>query len=1791
MAKPPTFACPHCGRRSTSKGGLKKHIQNIHKLDLPVSRQRKYDCDECSEAFCSLNRLKGHYEQAHNYRPVYEERRFRTMAAFKTWKQRMESETGSRFIAQSAAKKSPLSRGKVLYLACCRSGHFKSHSTGKRKLKSQGSVKCGRRCFASMTVVEKETGVSVVFQATHRGHDLDLRHVLLSDKEKTAIASKLHKGVSLDTVLDSVRERFEGTLQRVHLLARQDLNVLADSRPEGGRAVGEGEASEEGEEDECLGVLAWVERMGREEDNPVLYFKQRGQPDCAEVLDRQPEDLLADDDFMLVLMTHPQLELLRMLGGRRICIDWTHGAPGMELQLLTVVCLDGSGGGAFPVAYCVTGQVERRSALTFLRCVRAALGAPVEAEALVSDDVPALVSAWQEVMGQPRHCFLCSWSVDQAWRESIKRRIPRKKLQAFAYKALRTVMDASTEKQLEALQEAFFTWCSLEGQKKRVLTDFMEYFRQNYAQRAKVWATCYRRSAGIGSSVRLEALHKVLEHCCQRGGESQRVDRLVPLLLRLTRNKVIDRLAKGNPNAEAHFRAETRARHEAGLQMPRENVSCAGIGQWTVRSPSNPDECFVVACQGEPCREACAFACPACQVCAHNTACSCPDSELRRNICPHIHAVFARTAEAVDVVEESLRACEAESVDTQPTAAEDGGNESEEPGPEVPQAAAGDGEAPTVCALLLHAIGQQLRHPCVQEKATPWLQPLLAAILERLNACAAANRVSLSYVVNNGVLASTDLSPSGTGLPKGGAQPADGDVARAVLSIGQQPPLPADRPAAPAVVVRTVEPPLSTNHRPILPAVKKVAEAGVSARPAAAAPPAVARVAAPPAVDPASQMIVVGVAEPPNHEATRTVPAGLAQPVGSAAQTIFVKVNGPPAVLANQEAAHPALVQVPASTASASLEATRTVFVPAAPAAPLATQNIFVRAAETLVSPNNKVVHTAPAKMGKPAGSLDQLATGTVLVSMSEPLSLSTNEVTCPVLARTSEAAASAAPARTAQPAVSAGCLGAQTIFVMGAPPQAKGDEVVCLVPLQMAEAMAANRKAAHTLPPGVARPPVPANHLAPQTPLARMAAPAVPANHEAVHTVPQRLPPKPALSVGREDNRTVFVVAEPQAPTVGSREARHAAPAEVPQPARSVDHDAVFVLADPRVSTSRDARRTVPAGIPQSAASTDPESARGVFVLSEPQVSTSRGTRHSIPAGIPKSAVSMDHEDTRTVFVLDEPRVSTSRGTKNSVPATTSKPAVSVDHEDARTVFVLAQPPTSSGHQATHSVPAILRPAVSASQEDTRIVFVLAGPEGSSHEVRLTVPTRIPKSARSLDREATRTGFALAEPRVSSHDAGQSVPARIPKPAVSVDREGARTVVLAEPPVSASYERGVPAKIPKLAGPLDPDDTRPVFVLAQPQMSTNCEATPAKTAGPALPLDREGSRIILVPVAEPPVSANHKAGHSARASVAEPHLSPGHEAAHTILTMAAAAKPAGRPTIRSILKATRSPGEARLAERAVSVSPSVGGFAFVRMAEPPASESVAVDAAEPRLSPNHEAAHTILKMADRPATSADREAPPSTPVERAGSPLPASQAATPGAFAATAEHASPATPEAVHPALAVAAEGVASTSPFVSGPLVLESHEGACNVLATAGEPALSPNSEAAHTILGMADTATLADHEATAGSPVPTVVIKVEAPEVPSSPEATGDMFAIVGDPSAPAMGLEGPCSVPEGAAAQAALGGEDGALAASGDPCSQAAADHDYCSNPPLQTAAGFTTAFPWTTNLVQHSPSSR
>nr|XP_054924023.1 uncharacterized protein LOC129383454 [Dermacentor andersoni] len=97
-----------------------------------------------------------------------------------------------------------------------------AQTTSKQKLKRPSSVKCGKRCFAAMAVTEDNTGVYVVFQSKHRGHDFKLGGVFLSKSERAAIADKLREGVSMDAVLDNVRSNVDETFHCINLLSKQD---------------------------------------------------------------------------------------------------------------------------------------------------------------------------------------------------------------------------------------------------------------------------------------------------------------------------------------------------------------------------------------------------------------------------------------------------------------------------------------------------------------------------------------------------------------------------------------------------------------------------------------------------------------------------------------------------------------------------------------------------------------------------------------------------------------------------------------------------------------------------------------------------------------------------------------------------------------------------------------------------------------------------------------------------------------------------------------------------------------------------------------------------------------------------------------------------------------------------------------------------------------------------------------------------------------------------------------------------------------------------------------------------------------------------------------------------------------------------------------------------------------------------------------------------------------------------------------------------------------------------------
>lgn len=120
------------------------------------------------------------------------------MAEFKIWKESYERANNSWFVKNTGHKSAGF------YYYCNRSGNFKSRSTGKRHLKSQGTSKLNTYCTAGMLVRVKKTCLKIVLYKTHYGHGTSLCHLRIPETERLAIAGKLSQGVDIQRILDDI---------------------------------------------------------------------------------------------------------------------------------------------------------------------------------------------------------------------------------------------------------------------------------------------------------------------------------------------------------------------------------------------------------------------------------------------------------------------------------------------------------------------------------------------------------------------------------------------------------------------------------------------------------------------------------------------------------------------------------------------------------------------------------------------------------------------------------------------------------------------------------------------------------------------------------------------------------------------------------------------------------------------------------------------------------------------------------------------------------------------------------------------------------------------------------------------------------------------------------------------------------------------------------------------------------------------------------------------------------------------------------------------------------------------------------------------------------------------------------------------------------------------------------------------------------------------------------------------------------------------------------------------------
>ena len=283
--------------------------------------------------------------------------------------------------------------------------------------------------------------------------------------------------------------------------------------------------------DDAISTALWVEELHHRGDtNPVLLFKEQGK-----LLDGY--DHLKKDNFMMILQTPLQANLMKKFAKKVVCIDSTHKTTGYDFLLITMLVVDEYGEG-LPVAWCLSTREDEAIVTTFFQHIKQKVGL-MSPSWIMTDDAEQFYNAWITTFNTYPQKLLCTWHVDHAWQNNLTK-IKDKSLRCQAYHTLRILLEEPCfEKFNELLEQAVD---QLETCK--ATETYGQYFHEHYYSRKKQSAICYRLHCGINTNMRMESFHNVLKSLYMKGKENKRVDKLISILLKISRDKAFERMIK-----------------------------------------------------------------------------------------------------------------------------------------------------------------------------------------------------------------------------------------------------------------------------------------------------------------------------------------------------------------------------------------------------------------------------------------------------------------------------------------------------------------------------------------------------------------------------------------------------------------------------------------------------------------------------------------------------------------------------------------------------------------------------------------------------------------------------------------------------------------------------------------------------------------------------------------------------------------------------------------------------------------------------------------------------------------------------------------------------------------------------------------------------------------------------------------------------------------------------------------------------------------------------------------------
>lgn len=304
-----------------------------------------------------------------------------TVTEFEQWKSELEDSSDTCYVKSSGMK--VVSGVNIDYYYCNRSGFYESEGRGMRTLKSQGTSKIHSYCTAKILLHQsgKDSSLETEETTTHYGHSILHGHLRLSKEQRRSIAGQLMQGVSVDSILDKVRENIGTKLQRINLLVKKDIYNIERAFHVRGSQM---------HPIDSVSVQIWVKEMEKRfKENPVLLFKRQGKIEA----DVGTSNGLKENDFALVIQTPLQSEMLQSCGDKKvICLDATHGTNAYDFQLISVLVVDEFGEG-FPVGWCFTNREDKTLLMNFFNHLKQRAG-NICPQWLMSDDAEQYYSAW-----------------------------------------------------------------------------------------------------------------------------------------------------------------------------------------------------------------------------------------------------------------------------------------------------------------------------------------------------------------------------------------------------------------------------------------------------------------------------------------------------------------------------------------------------------------------------------------------------------------------------------------------------------------------------------------------------------------------------------------------------------------------------------------------------------------------------------------------------------------------------------------------------------------------------------------------------------------------------------------------------------------------------------------------------------------------------------------------------------------------------------------------------------------------------------------------------------------------------------------------------------------------------------------------------------------------------------------------------------------------------------------------------------------------------------------------------